>query len=71
MDRNASHEIRETYDVSSPDGVYPDEHAPEFRQAVNILAPSLCELTLRLLRCLALALGMIFANVLNLIKNLN
>ncbi len=57
MDTTARHEIRESYDVASPDGLYPDEHAPEFRQAINDLAPPMCELTFRLLKCMALALG--------------
>lgn len=59
LDKSALHEIRESYDVSSPIGIYPDEHAPEFRVAVNELAPPMCELTLRLLRCMAVALGTI------------
>lgn len=57
LDTSARHEIRESYDVASPDGLYPDEHAPEFRQAINDLAPPMCELTFRLLKCMALALG--------------
>jgi hypothetical protein len=57
LDTSARHEIRESYDVASPDGLYPDEHAPEFRQAVNDLAPPMCELTFRLLKCMSLALG--------------
>ncbi|KAI9563505.1 hypothetical protein GHT06_010968 [Daphnia sinensis] len=58
LDTSARHEIRESYDVASPNGLYPDEHAPEFRQAINDLAPPMCELTLRLLSCMALALGL-------------
>ena len=63
------HEIREAYDVASPDGVYPDEHAPEFRKAINELAPELRELTIRLLKCMALALGKINFPFVNLFEN--
>ncbi len=51
------HEIREAYDVTSPSSIYPDECAPEFRQDVCELSASLRELTLNLLKCMALALG--------------
>lgn len=57
MDTSSLHEIRESYDVASPDGIYPDEHAPDYRKAVVELSPELCELTIRLLKCMALALG--------------
>ncbi len=67
LDVSSLHEIREAYDVASPDGVYPDEHAPEFRKAINELAPELRELTIRLLKCMALALGkIIYFPLLNL-----
>lgn len=51
------HEVRESYDVASPDGVYPDEYAPSLRKSICKLAPELCQLTIRLLKCMALALG--------------
>lgn len=58
LDVSSLHEIRESYDVASPDGIYPDQHAPEFRKAINKLAPQLSELTTRLLKCMALALDL-------------
>jgi isopenicillin N synthase-like dioxygenase len=57
LDVSSLHEIREAYDIASPDGVYPDEHAPEFRKTIKELAPELRELTIRLLKCMAHALG--------------
>lgn len=57
LDASSTHEIRESYDIASSDGAYPDEHAPEFRKAVNELAPDLTELTLRVLKCMALSLS--------------
>ncbi len=58
LDVSSLHEIRESYDVASPDGVYPNEEdAPQFRQAINQLAPHLRELTMRMLKCMAIALG--------------
>ena len=57
LDVSSLHEIREAYDIASPDGIYPDKHAPEFRKAITELAPELRELTIRLLKCMALALG--------------
>lgn len=57
LDPTCRQEIRESYDVSSADGVFPDEHAPEFHQAIEELGPKLCHLTIRILNCMALALG--------------
>lgn len=51
------HEVREAYDITSLDSVFPDKHLPEFRQAISELVPKLCKLSHRLLRCLAKALG--------------
>ena len=51
------HEVRESYEVSSFKGLYPDEDAPEFHQAVDRLVPQLVDLTIRLLKYMALALG--------------
>lgn len=51
-------EIRESYDIHClQDGVYPDEEVPQFRQAAEELAPKLCQLTMVLLKCMALGLG--------------
>ncbi|XP_032790029.2 UPF0676 protein C1494.01 isoform X3 [Daphnia magna] len=52
------HEVREAYDITSLDSVFPDKHLPEFRQAISELVPKLCKLSHRLLRCLAKALGL-------------
>ena len=57
MDAASLHEIREAYDVSSYDGIYPDDHAPELGQAIRHLVPDLSQLTLRLLKHMAIALG--------------
>ena len=57
LDAGSLHEIRESYDVASYDGIYPDDHAPEMSRAIHHLAPDLCKLTIRLLKCMAIALG--------------
>lgn len=60
LDVSSLHEMRESYDVVSNNGLYPDEDAPEFHQAVDRLVPQLVDLTIRLLKYMALALGMIY-----------
>ena len=52
------HEVREAYDITSLEGRFPDEQLPEFRQTVSQLVPELCRLSHRLLKCLALAIGL-------------
>ncbi|XP_046641102.1 UPF0676 protein C1494.01-like isoform X2 [Daphnia pulicaria] len=52
------HEVREAYDITSLDSFFPDKHQPEFRKTVSELVPKLCKLSHRLLRCLAVALGL-------------
>jgi len=63
LDPNARQEIRESYDVSSPQGRFPDDFAPEFHKAVDLLGPQLCELTIRVLKYMALALGLFLFTV--------
>lgn len=57
LESSNRHEIREAYDVTSLDGSFPDQEAPQFRNSVVRLVPALCQLTFRLLRCMAHALG--------------
>lgn len=57
-DNKVLQEIRETYDVQSLNGTFPDEDAPEFRRSVTAIMPDLCRLTQRLLLCLSKALGL-------------
>jgi hypothetical protein len=57
LESNNRHEIREAYDVTSLDGFFPDEDAPEFRRSVVAIIPPLRQLTHRLLKCFAIALG--------------
>jgi isopenicillin N synthase-like dioxygenase len=52
------HEVREAYDVTCLSGYFPDKDEPEFRTSVNRLVPQLCQLSNRLLICLATALGL-------------
>ncbi|KAI9563508.1 hypothetical protein GHT06_010971 [Daphnia sinensis] len=52
------HEVREAYDITSLDSFFPDKHLPEFRQVISELVPKLCQLSHRLLRCLAKALDL-------------
>ena len=54
------HEVREAFDITSLDSFFPDKDHPEFRQTISELLPKLCQLSIRLLRCLALALGNYF-----------
>ena len=48
--------MREAYDITSLDSFFPEQQ-PEFRQTISQLVPQLCRLSLRLLKCLAIALG--------------
>lgn len=60
LEDSSVHEVREAYDVTSPTGFYPDNSVPQFRPAICELAQSLCQLTVDLLKCMALALGWIY-----------
>ena len=53
----AEEEVRETYDVQSVRGIFPDGEAPIFQRSVAAFVPGLCRLTRRLFRCLSLAIG--------------
>jgi len=58
LESKSSHEIREAYDVTSMDPGFDDKEHPEFWKSINRILPELCELSRRLLRCLAAALGL-------------
>ena len=51
-------EFRESFEMHClEDGPYPDKEVPELRLAAQELAPKLCQLTMALLKCMALGLG--------------
>jgi len=52
------HEIREAYDVTSMNTGFDGQEYPQFRKSIECILPQLSELTLRLLKCLAIALGL-------------
>jgi len=58
----ASFEVRESYDVDileGPDTYFPDEDAPLFRDAIVKLAAKTRELSLRILKVMALSLDLV------------
>ncbi|CAL4156052.1 unnamed protein product [Meganyctiphanes norvegica] len=52
------HEIRESYDVTSMDGKFPDEIVPALRPAVKALADSFISLSSRILEAMAVGLDL-------------
>ncbi|EFX82448.1 hypothetical protein DAPPUDRAFT_223803 [Daphnia pulex] len=58
LEDSSSHEVRESYDVTSATSRYPDDSTPEFRLATCELAKSLRQLTTNLLKFMAVGLGL-------------
>lgn len=57
LESKSTHEIREAYDVTSMDVGFDNKEHPEFFNSIHRILPELSELSRRLLRCLAIALG--------------
>lgn len=61
LDVGNLHEIRESYNIMSLDGEFPsEEDAPGFRESIKNLLEEFRELAIRLLKCLAIALGIFY-----------
>jgi len=58
LENKSSHEIREAYDITSMDAGFNCKEHPEFWKSIHQILPELSKLSQRLLRCLALALGL-------------
>jgi len=58
LESKSTHEIREAYDVTSMDVGFDNKEHPEFFNSIHRILPELSELSRRLLRCLAIALGL-------------